>query len=482
MSENWKRWEGEIVDGRYPLLQFLGGGERSAIFLTASEEPSVQKAAIKLVQAEAKEAEAQLERWEEASRLRHPNLLRLFQPGRCQLGGTWLIYLVMECADEDLAQVLLQRPLSVDEMREALAPTLDALAYLHARGYVLTSLRPANILAVGDQLRLASEHVRREGEALASSDRDRTEGSSPYDAPELARGVLSPAADVWSLGVTIVAALTQHLPAWDLAKSVDPSLPPGLPEPFGEIVRHTLQREPAWRWSVAQIQARLGHAVTPAAVPAAAKRPAAKTQADRVPWSIIIGLSVIAILIAIWVFTPHSGRQPAAPAPAQVEQAQPEPPRKAEPAPEQAARKASARASSAHQEPVRKVAPPAAAPVPPPRQAPAAPSATDAHAPSTPGEVIDKVLPEVLPAARESIQGSVKLGVKVRVDESGKVVEATPSPAGPSKYFIKVSLEAARRWKFRPPRVGDQNRPSEWLLHFDFERSGTSVKPEQLAP
>src|SRR3974377_1900363 len=164
MSESWKRWEGQIVDGRYPLLQYIGGEEGSAVFLTASEDPSVQKAAIKLVQTEAKEAEAQLGRWEAASRLRHPHLLRLFQQGRCQLDGVWLIYLVMECADEDLAQVLAQRPLSSAEMREALVPALDALAYVHGHGYVLAGLRPANILAVGDQLRLASEHLRPPGE------------------------------------------------------------------------------------------------------------------------------------------------------------------------------------------------------------------------------------------------------------------------------------------------------------------------------
>jgi len=72
--------------------------------------------------------------------------------------------------------------------------------------------------------------------------------------------------------------------------------------------------------------------------------------------------------------------------------------------------------------------------------------------------------------------------VQVRVDPSGKVVDARLAPLGPSKYFARVALEAARRWKFRPARVGGQGVASEWLLRFEFERSGTTVKPQQVAP
>ena len=109
------------------------------------------------------------------------NLVRLFQPGRCQLDGEWLIYLVMECADEDLGQVLPRRPLSAAEAREALEPTLEALAFLHGRDYVLTNLRPSNILAVADQLDWPA--------IICAGPASRAEQveSGPYDAPELPR-------------------------------------------------------------------------------------------------------------------------------------------------------------------------------------------------------------------------------------------------------------------------------------------------------
>lgn len=473
MSENWGRLTGETVDGRFPLLQLLGGGERSAVFLTASDEPAVPKAAIKLLQTAPEEEQLQLARWEAASRLRHPNLVRLFQMGRCEFGGSWLLYLVMECADEDLAQVLPRRALTPIEAREALEPALDALAFLHSRDFVLTNLRPSNILAVGDQLKLASDHLRRAGKS-----RKRVkEELSPYDAPELARGEITPAADVWSLGVTLVEALTQRLPVWDMTRSVDPVLPPGLPEPFAEIVRHSLQRDPGWRWSVEQIQARLGRPVT-ASGPASTAAPAAPRQAAGAQrWlarlAPLVLLSLAVIVIGLWVFNPLPRPQPAAPTPAPVKQVQAEPPpkaepeRKAEPAREQAQPEESAVAPSSP-------APAPAAPVPPPVRETAGTAVS--------GEVVQQVMPNVLPKALASIQGSVKLGVKVRVDSAGNVVDARLAPAGPSKYFANAALDAARRWKFRPARAGDQSVASEWLLRFQFERTGSTVKPQRLAP
>jgi len=50
MSQDWKQWEGQVVNGKFPLLRYLGGSEYSAVFLTEfnqSERP--QRAAIKLI-------------------------------------------------------------------------------------------------------------------------------------------------------------------------------------------------------------------------------------------------------------------------------------------------------------------------------------------------------------------------------------------------------------------------------------------------
>jgi hypothetical protein len=114
MNENPKLWEGRVIDGRFPLLQYLGGGDRSAVFATATDDGTLPSAAIKLVEANPEDAAGRLAGWAAAA-LSHPHLLRVFQRGRCQLDGAEFIFLVMERADEDLSQVLPLRPLSTAE-------------------------------------------------------------------------------------------------------------------------------------------------------------------------------------------------------------------------------------------------------------------------------------------------------------------------------------------------------------------------------
>src|ERR1700733_2255860 len=112
MKDVWKQWEGQVADGRYPLRQFLGGSERGPVFLTESSRPERHKCAIKFFVADPEIADAQMARWEQATKLAHPHLQRLLHTGRCELGGARMLYAVMECADEDLSQVVPVRPLT----------------------------------------------------------------------------------------------------------------------------------------------------------------------------------------------------------------------------------------------------------------------------------------------------------------------------------------------------------------------------------
>ena len=85
MTEAWKQWEGQVLNGEFHLRQYLGGCETSAVFLTEYGEGKPQKAAIKLIPADPGTAELQLSRWVLPAKLSHPHLIRLFQMGRCQL-------------------------------------------------------------------------------------------------------------------------------------------------------------------------------------------------------------------------------------------------------------------------------------------------------------------------------------------------------------------------------------------------------------
>src|SRR5260370_5655388 len=158
----------------------------------------------------------------------------------------------MEYAEEDLSQIIPQRALGASEAREMLEPVLDVLVYLHSKGLVHSRIKPSNILASADKLKLSSDTLFPIGESRKLSRK-----FDAHDAPETAASPLSAAADVWALGMTLVEALTQHTPALQPGSQADPIVPDTLPQPFLDVARHALRRDPRRRWSVPEIAARL---------------------------------------------------------------------------------------------------------------------------------------------------------------------------------------------------------------------------------
>jgi TonB family protein len=160
-----------------------------------------------------------------------------------------LLYVVMEYAPENLAQFLPERALSPAEMRDMLEPLLETLTHLHGKGLVHGRIRPGNILAIEDQLKLSSDSLARIGEPQILFGKP-----DAYTAPE-GSGAGSPAGDVWSLGVMVVESLTQRVP--ERKEQEDPKVPDSVPQPFLDIVRHSLRRDPQYRWTVAEISTTL---------------------------------------------------------------------------------------------------------------------------------------------------------------------------------------------------------------------------------
>jgi TonB family protein len=263
MSDSWKDCEGQVIDGQFTLLHHLGGSDHSVVFSTQRGKDKSEKAAIKFIQADAASAETQLARWKRAAQISHPNLIKLFEHGRCRLAGMDLLYVVMEYAQENLAQFLPERALSPAETRDMLEPFIETLTGLHGKGFVHGRIKPGNILAIDDQLKLSSDSLCRDGETQIGAGK-----IDAYVAPESASGKCSSAGDVWSLGVTLVETLTQHVPE---GIDQEPQVSDSVPQPFLDIARHGLRRDAQSRWTVAEISARLHPPATPApTVPAPA--------------------------------------------------------------------------------------------------------------------------------------------------------------------------------------------------------------------
>ena len=473
--EAWTTWEGRVVEGKFPLRQWLGGSAHSAVFLTDRNGHPDQKAAIKLIAEVPAEAERQRSRWRAAAQLSHPNLIRIYEIGRCQMNDTGLLYVVMEFAEEDLSQILPLRALAPAEVTDLLPPLLDALSYLHGKGLVHGRIKPSNVLAVGDLLKLSSDQVAAPVESGGAGTR-----RDVYDAPETAEGIVSPAGDLWSVGATLVETLTQKPPFAEETPQRDRGVPASIPEPFRGIARECLHADPKRRCSIADIKARM----QPSARSVPEEPKAAAPPEPRVKRGPVVAALLAAALVVGLIVFYSRGKSVPAPATATTEQtaAQTTPQTTSQPAPQTALEPASQVPPKIAPQPVPQSAPqtaPVAAPPATPEPSIREPEPAKKAAASQEG-IVSQVLPDVPRSAKNTITGTIKVGVRVEVDPSGKVIAAKLASAGPSKYFANLALQAAEQWQFSPLEVNGQPAASAWLLKFRFKRTSTQVDPERV--
>lgn len=451
-AEIWTRWEDQVVNGTFPLRRLLGCSDHSAVFLTEYKAKKLPDAAIKLMRTDGVRAKAQLKHWKAAAALSHPNLVRLFETGRCRLGGREFVFVVMEYAEQTLDQILNRRALSPDEVREMLPPTLGALAYLHGNQLVHGQLRPSNFLAIGDQLKLASDNIRPAGHPS----NDGIVRISWYDPPELSDCGATTAADVWGLGVTLVEALTLNTPIWPDQLAATVTLPANMPVPFVGLVRRCLSRNPASRPSVIELEAPYKAAARansiadpePVADPILHEITPPRSHRKR-----NLSLAVTAaLLISLAVWMRFSETSQAVPQSAVVS------------APPPVAAPVIPKSPEAISGPSGPVDP---APAEPPVAPEAAPNAA----------VLFEAQPNVPPDVIEKIQSPTYVSLRVLVDPSGNVLGALMENPGRSKYLARLADEAARDWKFVET---EQQSARVWLLRFKFTGEGvTATATEQ---
>jgi eukaryotic-like serine/threonine-protein kinase len=519
MSEQHRQLSGQSVAGRYLLGNYLGGTDHSAVFATEIIHARSQRVAIKLIPADGIVIGRQLARWKALSAISHPNLLKIVDYGKCDLPGGPYLYVVMEHADEDLADILPQRALNGEETRAMMEPVIETLAFLHEQNLVHTRLHPANILATGDQIKLSSDSIAPKGEGVGFS--MKTEGFSP---PEWGPSPASTAEDIWSLGATLIAALTQNPPL--VAEDGVLQIPANLPDPFAGIVRESLKKDPAQRTTVLGIRARLNPSSAPPAAkpvvevakeparkeparieparidpvavpvskvspPAAAERRPPIPQVSRTRPSddekqsfvlpsyvlpIMAGVVVIILLFSL----PKLFRQKSDAAPAEVatNSASVEKASAPKTAPTSKATTSTPKKSASAAPAITETSQPAAPAPAPPVKTTNQPSGGN----STRGEVLDQVLPAVSDKARGTIHGTVRISVRAHVNPGGTVDSAAlDAPAG-SQYFSEQAIKAAKRWQFSAPEVAGRSVESDWLLRFEFTSSVTNVHATQVSP
>jgi hypothetical protein len=236
----WNDYEGKTIDGQWPLGRLLRTEGRSALFTTT--RPSGGAAVLRLTEALNDQAVLQA-RYRAIQAAGDQYLVAVETYGDAELDGAPLSYAVLEPTEESLAEILSQRSLSVEEMREVAQVIAGGLLGLHAHGLVHGLVEPESVLAAGERIKLRADCAR--------------PGALPEDA--LLEGAVTPQTDAYGLAGVVYQGLTRNR-LQDAADAL------ALPEPFATIVRNTARGA----WGVVEIDAELKRTLPRVSVPVAA--------------------------------------------------------------------------------------------------------------------------------------------------------------------------------------------------------------------
>ncbi|MFC0007220.1 protein kinase [Micromonospora siamensis] len=267
----------QLLGERYRLIEQLGAGGMSVVWRGYDEvlgrQVAIKVLASRLASDRSFRHRIRLEA-QAAARLCHPNITNVYDYGESEQVGLTVPYVVMELVDGGpLSQRLASGgPLPWREAVTIGAEVASALATAHARGVVHRDVTPGNVMLTSTGVKVVDFGISAlVGESEKGPDGNLL-GTPAYLAPErLDNGQVSPATDVYAVGLLLYRMLTGRLP-WQASTTTemlrahmynepDP-MPPvaGLPDEIAGMVRRCLAKRPADRPTTAEVARTLADA------------------------------------------------------------------------------------------------------------------------------------------------------------------------------------------------------------------------------
>ncbi|PZG09266.1 serine/threonine protein kinase [Micromonospora craterilacus] len=267
----------QLLGERYRLIEQLGTGGMSVVWRGYDEvlgrQVAVKVLASRLASDRAFRHRIRIEA-QAAARLCHPNITNVYDYGESEQAGLTVPYVVMELIDGGPLTTRLgpDRGLPWREAVTVAAEVAAALATAHARGVVHRDVTPGNVMLTSTGVKMVDFGISAlVGESEKGPDGTLL-GTPAYLAPErLDNGQVSPATDVYAVGLLLYRMLTGRLP-WradttaemlraHMYRKPEPMPPvPGLPEQVADLVHRCLAKLPADRPATAELARTLGEA------------------------------------------------------------------------------------------------------------------------------------------------------------------------------------------------------------------------------
>jgi len=256
---------GDLIADRYELEELCGSGGMSSVF-RARDRQLDRRVAIKILHPRYADEGEYVERFRRearsVARLSHPNIVTVIDRG--EDGGRQ--YIVFEFVDGENLKELVSRSgrLPVRRALEVTLAVADGLAFAHENGLVHRDVKPQNVLLSGEgEVKVTDFGIARSLDVDHGMTQTGTVlGTSNYLSPEQASGnPVSPATDVYSLGVVLWELLTGDVPfpgdnfvavALRHINERPPSvreLRPDVPARLAAAVARALEKEPDRRFA-----------------------------------------------------------------------------------------------------------------------------------------------------------------------------------------------------------------------------------------
>jgi serine/threonine protein kinase len=213
--------------GQYKIISKIGAGGMGEVYL-ANDSRLGRKVALKLLPDYFVNDKDRLTRFHQearaASSLNHPNIITIHEIGQVDSSH----FIATEFIEgKTLREVIANRSLKLTEALDVAIQAASALAAAHAAGIVHRDIKPENIMLRPDgYVKVLDFGLAKltEGDVLNTTTDSPTMmkvstspgvvmGTASYMSPEQARGQrVDGRTDVWSLGVVLYEAVTNHSP------------------------------------------------------------------------------------------------------------------------------------------------------------------------------------------------------------------------------------------------------------------------------